>query len=204
MLEKRRQLALESYENMRRQHEEVMMLRHDMAGHFRILKDMTVDEQVKSYLNNLIGQNQNIRPVVQSGNEMLDIILNSKLSAAIDAGIKVEIGKAEAPETLPLSDADLCSLVMNIMDNAVTAAAGSGAAEPFIRLDIHVKSDYLAFICENSADIRESEKERKKETVPKHGLGLKIIRLIAERYKGLIDTEYAEDYYKIRVAIPLL
>lgn len=169
-------LTLESYEKMRRQHEEVMMLRHDMNRHFLALQEMSSEETIKAYLNELIGQNQNIRPVVQRRNEMLDIILNSKLSAAADAGIKVEIVKANAPEKLPLSDADLCSLVMNIMDNALTAAVGSGEAEPFIRLNVHVKSDYLAFICENSADMGKAEPEHKKETVPKHGLGLKIVR----------------------------
>lgn len=203
VLENRRQLTLESYENMRRQHEEVMMLRHDMSKHFLALQEMSSEETIKAYLNELIGQNQNIRPVVQCGNEMLDIILNSKLSAAADAGIKVEIVKANAPEKLPLSDADLCSLVMNIMDNALTAAAGSGEADPFIRLNVHVKSDYLAFVCENSADMGKTEQKLKKETVPKHGLGLKIVRGITERYNGLLDTEYGEHHYRICVEFPL-
>ncbi len=207
MLEKRRQLALESYENMRRQHEEVMMLRHDMGKHFLALQEMSKEENVKAYLRELIGKNQGIRPVVQSGNEMLDIILNSKLSAAAEAGIKVEIVKANAPETLPFSDADLCSLVMNIMDNAITAAAGSGEAEPLIRLNVHVKSDYLAFICENTADLEkdmeQTKQQSKKETVQKHGLGQKIIAGITERYNGLLDTESGEHHYRICVEFPL-
>lgn len=203
ILGERRQLTLESYENMRRQHEEVMMLRHDMGKHFLALQEMSNEETIKAYLGELIGQNQNIRPVVQSGNEMLDIILNSKLGIAADEGIKVEIVKANAPQTLPLSDADLCSLVMNIMDNALTAAAHSGEAEPYIRLNVHVKSDYLAFICENSADMGKTGQESKKETVPKHGWGLKIIRGITERYNGLIDTEYGENNYRVCVEFPL-
>ena len=167
LLEDRRELVMESYENMYRQHEEVMMLRHDMVRHFQTLRELSGEEKVKDYLDELIGQNKKIRPVVQTGNEMLDIILNSKLSAAVDAGIKVELIRADAPGKLPLSDADLCSVVMNIMDNAVAAASCSGASQPFIRLDVHVKSDYLAFVCENSADIRLIGKQRKKETVPK-------------------------------------
>ncbi len=55
----------------------------------------------------------------------------------------------------------------------------------------------------DSADIWKIEKEHKKETVPKHGLGLKIIREITEQYNGLIDTEYGEHHYRIRVVIPL-
>ena len=56
-------------------------------------------------LDELIGENEKIRPVVQSGNEMLDVILNSKLSAAADAGIVVELARMQAPNKLPLTDA---------------------------------------------------------------------------------------------------
>ena len=75
---------------------------------------------------------------------MLDIMLNGKLSEAQDAGITLDIVKAEAPEALPISDTDICSLVMNIMNNAVKAAGVAGAVLPFIRLNIHVKNNYFA------------------------------------------------------------
>ena len=134
---------------------------------------------------------------------MLDTILNGRLSAAIDAGVRVEIVKAEAPAKLPLTDADLCSLVLNLVDNAVAAAAASGAMEPFLRLNIHVKGNFLAFVCENSA-AQAAEVPAKKQTVPKHGLGLKIIRNITQRYEGMIDTEFEANAYRVRVVLPLL
>ena len=202
LVEQHRELELASYKNMYRQHEEVMILRHDMAKHFQALRELTDTKQAHDYLDQLIGQNKKIRPVIQSGNKMLDIILNSKLGAAADAGIRTDIVKAEAPEVLPLTDADLCSVVMNIMDNALAGAAASGADEPFLRLDFHVKGNFFVFICENSA--RLPAPEAKKETVPKHGLGLKIVCSIADKYEGLVDTEQNEDLYRIRVALPLL
>lgn len=204
LVRQQQELAYKSYEALRRQQEEVMMIRHDMLRHFTTLREMSSENQVTDYLSDLIGQAEKIRPVLQSGNEMLDIILNGKLSAAIDAGIRVEIIKAEAPEKLPLRDADLCSLIMNIVDNAVTAAQNAKSDTPTILLDIHSKGNFLAIICENTADIKQLQETEKKETVPKHGLGLKIIRNIAERYEGAIDTEYGADYYRIKVALPLI
>lgn len=203
LLDQQHALAVESYENLRRHQEEVMLLRHDMLRHFHTLRDMSQDGAVTAYLTDLIGQNEKIRPVVHSGNEMLDTILNGRLSAAIDAGVRVEIVKAEAPAKLPLTDADLCSLVLNLVDNAVAAAAASGAMEPFLRLNIHVKGNFLAFVCENSA-AQAAEVPAKKQTVPKHGLGLKIIRNITQRYEGMIDTEFEANAYRVRVVLPLL
>ena len=81
------------------------------------------------YLDDLIGQNEKVPSVVQSGNEMLDIILNSKLSAAADAGVEVRLTRTHAPRQLPLTDTELCSLIMNIMnimDNAMEAALAPG------------------------------------------------------------------------------
>ena len=105
-----------------------------------------------------------------------------------------------------MKNADLCSLVMNIIDNAIHAASKPQIHEPLLRLDIHVKSDYLMFICENTADFEktaEGKPEKDHQAVPKHGLGLKIIRNIINDYNGLIDTEVSKDSYCIRVAIPL-
>ena len=203
LLEQRREMTQVSYDSMCRQHEEVMKIRHDMAGHLETLRGMSGQAEVSAFIDDLIGKTARIRPIVHTGNEVLDIILNSKLSAAMDKGIKVEIARSTAPEKLPISDVDLSSIVINILNNAVTAAESSGAKEPFLKLDIHIRDSWLAIVCENSADIRQIEKKAKKETVPKHGLGLKIIEETTQKYNGLFDTEYGTDYYKVSVILPI-
>ena len=203
LLSERQDLAQASYEAMRQQHEQVMMLRHDIAKHLHLLRQMTGETQVAEYLDELIGQNEKIRPVVQSGNEMLDIILNGKLTAAADAGIKVEIARMQAPEKLPLSDAELCSLLVNLMDNAVAAASATGVEQPYIRLDVHLKNGFFVFSCKNSAAREWMQATNTQATEPKHGLGLKIIRQISQRYGDLMETERGPDSYKVTLAIPL-
>ena len=199
LLAQRGELARNSYEVMRRQHEQVMMLRHDMVKHFRVLRQTVTDEKSAAYLDELIGENEKIRPVVQSGNEMLDVILNSKLSAADDAGIAVEIARMKAPDKLPLTDAELCSLVMNLLDNAVEGASAPGVERPYIKLDFSVKEHFFAITCKNATTMEHIQKE----TAPGHGLGLKIIRQIVARYDDLLETEYGADYYCVKMAIPL-
>ena len=201
LIQQRQELAIASYENLRHQHEEVMMLRHDMFRHYQALLDMDNDEKRTAYLTELIGQNQKIRPVVESGNEMVDIILGGRLGAAIDAGIRVEIPHVTAPEPLPLSDPDLCALVMNIVDNAITAT--SKAAAPYIMLKLHQRDGFLGIVCENSFDPQEPEMDAKKETVPKHGLGLKIVKNIVAKYSGTITEQRVDDRFIVKLVIPL-
>ena len=102
-----------------------------------------------------------------------------------------------------MSDTDLCSLLMNILNNAITAASSSGFAEPYIRLDIHVKNGFFALTCENSAAAQTLSKPPEKETVQKHGLGMKIVGNIVTGQKGLIETAAEENLYTVRIAIPL-
>lgn len=196
-------MSLASYHNLRSHHQEVMMIRHDMNKHFHTLQKISNEEAVKSYLAELIGQNEKIRPVVQSGNEMLDIILNSKLNTAINSGVKLELIRTEAPKELPLSNADLCSLIMNIVDNAITATVDSNIETPTIRLDMHVKNNFFAFSCENSTAANEKNIEESNEHMQKHGFGLKIIHDVTNRYNGLINIEHTHNTYKINVIFPL-
>lgn len=202
-LEHRRELIRTSYESICRQHEDVMKIKHDIAGHLEILKTFVSDEHALGYIEELIGQNKKIRSIVQTGNEMLDIILNSKLTEAQDAGISVDLFRIEAPEKLPLTDSDLCSLVMNVMNNAINAAKSSEIQHPSIHLDIHVKNGYFAFTCINSADLSDKNDENKKETVQRHGFGLKIINSILDQYDGLMEIKHDDNTYEVRIAIPL-
>ena len=199
LLAQRSALAQSSYEAMRRQHDEVMMLRHDMMKHFLYLRQTTGDRDTAEYLDGLIGQNQKIRPVVQSGNEIIDVILNSKLSAAAEAGISVEIVRMQAPEALGMPDAELCSLLMNILDNALEAVQAPGVERPYIKLDLCVKEHFFVIFCENAATMEHIQKE----AAPGHGLGLKIMKRIAARYDDLLETEYGPDHYSVTLAIPL-
>lgn len=203
ILSEKNRLAVESYENLRRQTEEVMMIRHDTAKHYDMLRALAEEspEKVKLYLDELTGQVQQIRPVITTGNQILDIILNGKLKAASDLGISIDIVRSQAPEILPLTDTETCCLITNILDNAITAASSGENARPFIRLDLHCKDSHFVFSCENSTSVDKTEDA--KIPMPEHGYGLKIIRQIMKRRGEMFFIEEHAGRYKISIVIPL-
>lgn len=202
VLELKQEMALESYENLRRQTEEVMMIRHDTAKHYSALRVMAEEtpDRIAGYLDELLGQNRKVRPMIRCGNQMMDIILNGKLNEAAEKGIRTEITSAAASPEIRLSDVELCSLFVNILDNAIRAA--SGKKDGYIRLDLHCKGGYCVFICENS--FAEEPKETEKKSVSEHGYGLKIISQIMHKYGDMMTIEREEDRFRISVAIPLV
>lgn len=195
----RNAMAMASYDSLRLQHEQVMMLRHDLAKHLHVLRQMTGETPVAAYLDELIGQNQKIPAILQSGNQMVDIILNGKLASAKAAGIEVEFLHAYAPPALPLCDADLCSLMMNLADNAIAAANHPALNRPWIHMDLCVKGNFFLFTCENAV----SEAHMHAQNPSGNGLGLKIVQAIVDRYDILMEVERKAGSYKVTLAIAL-
>ena len=89
--------------------------------------------------------------------------------------------------------------MMNLMDNAVNGVLNSGAQQPFIRLDMHVRNSFFVFSLENSA----RKPVETKKPAPGHGLGLKIIRQVVEKYNGLLEMKQGEESYRVTLALPL-
>ena len=80
---------------------------------------------------------------MNTGNYILDITLNSRLSEALERGIQVDIIRADAPPSLPMKDTDLSSILLNALDNAIRACNDSSNKNPWIRLDLHKKTILL-------------------------------------------------------------
>ena len=202
LLAQQYEAAQAGFENLRRHHEEVMMLRHDMKKHLIFLRQSISDKAAIEYLDSLIGQQQALSPVVQSRNQSLHIILNAKLGEAAGKGIAVEVIQADAPKSLPLTDEELCALMMNLLDNAIHAA--SLTEKPFLRVDMHQKDGFFVFVCENAAAPEPPEKSTEKKAVQQHGLGMKIMEQILNRHGDLMVVERLSGSYRITIALPLV
>jgi len=77
---------------------------------------------------------------------MADAILNSKLNVAEKMNIKLNV-KANVPDKLPMSDVELCSMLGNILDNAVEACGTLPEEERFMRVYIGKLKDSCIFLC---------------------------------------------------------
>ena len=202
LLAQQYEIAQSGFENLRRHQEEVMMLRHDMKKHLTFLRQNVSDKGAVQYLDRLIGQQQALSPVVQSRNQALDIILSAKLGEAAAKGVTVEVVQSDAPKSLPLSDTELCALMMNLLDNAIHAAGKT--EKPFLRLDMHQKDGFFVFVCENAAVPEPPEKSAEKKDVMQHGLGMKIMKQIMKRHGNLMEVERLSGSCRVTVALPLV
>lgn len=95
--------------------------RHDYHNHIQALLALCGDEEkTRDYLLNLNDDLTTVDTVIKTGNVMIDAILNSKISLIKSKGIEVS-AKAIVPPELIVSEIDLCTIIGNLLDNAMEA-----------------------------------------------------------------------------------
>lgn len=183
--------------------------RHDYHNHIQTMKAYLIlgkYEDMEQYLNDLDKDLTNIDTVVKTGNIMVDAILNSKLSLAINRGINTK-ATATVPKKLQISDIDLSVIIGNLMDNAMEAAIKfENSEDRFIRVYIRVMKEQLYISITNSTG-----GEIKKlglgyistKLGTNHGFGLKRVDSIVAKYNGFINRQNEEGVFATEIILPL-
>lgn len=181
--------------------------RHDYHNHLQTLKAHLKAEHTAlayAYLDELEQDLEDVNQLIETGNVNVDAILNSKLSLALKNEIAVDY-TVIVPDSLTITDIDLCVLVGNLIDNAVEACEKVDGGKPFIRLYIGVLKKQLYISVTNAT----SEHERKldEEYISKkrgnHGHGLKRINRIVEKYQGYINRKNEPGVFVTEIMLPI-
>lgn len=222
---------LKETEEMRRQDVElrklqqnVRQLKHDMKNHLMVLTAYLNGEeydQAKAYTSELLDKFTTMHSYIETGNVLLNHILNEKLSYAKSIGIAV---KAEI-ENLAferMNRMDFSALLSNLLDNAIealereknkeyecaSASMEEQASANHLQLQVFlvacrgyeticVKNQITESVLASNPDLC-SVKEEKDQ----HGLGVGKIRSLAEEYGGMVDFYEEEGFFCAKVFIP--
>jgi two-component system sensor histidine kinase AgrC len=183
--------------------------RHDYHNHIQTMKAyLTLGkyEDMEQYLNDLDKDLTNIDTVVKTGNIMVDAILNSKLSLAINHGINIK-ATATVPQKLQISDIDLSVIIGNLMDNAMEATNKlENLEDGFIRVYIRVMKEQLYISITNSTggEIKKIGLEYISTKLgTNHGFGLKRVDSIVAKYNGFINRQNEEGVFATEIILPL-
>lgn len=111
-------------------------------------------------------------------------ILESKRLFAQHLGIHTDY-KIFLPEKSNIQSSDLCSVLFNILDNAIEACRSSESAEPYLSLSLTTSKGFISILVKNSKNPQTvfDHTTTKKDSF-NHGLGLSIIEDICHKYDG--------------------
>lgn len=185
--------------------------RHDYRNHIQNMKIQLCEKNydgLGKYLEELADDLDTVDMVVKTGNVMADAILNSKLNMAGKLGVRVNV-KANVPNGLPMSDVELCSVLGNMLDNALEACAALPQQERFMRVYIGRLKDQLYLSVQNSAGKVRRVKGIYLSTKQgagaqgQHGYGLFRIDRVAKKYGGYVNRQNEEGVFATEFTVPL-
>lgn len=184
--------------------------RHDYHNHIQtmlaLLDNGAENEPLRRYLLNLNDDLTTVDTVLKTGNVMVDAILNSKLSLIRSREIEAHV-KAVVPPALKVSEIDLCTVIGNLLDNALEACMKQeNISERFIRIYIGILKEHLYISVTNSVggEIRKSgTKYFTVKNSASHGFGLMRVDSIAKKYGGYVNRQNEEGVFATEVLLPL-
>jgi pentatricopeptide repeat protein len=199
-LKLRNRLITENLQSLQERMEEDAAARHELRHKLTALdclcreKDL---DRLREVLDQMI-QEQDLRTAaVFTGNPAVNTILQYISGRAEKAGVRLD-ADIRIPERLALPETDLCSFLMNMLENALEAAAETASAEKRrISLRMQITGAYLAIRCENPYEgVLNRDKHGNLLTTKAdrqaHGFGFRQMKAIAEKYHGLIDWQAAD------------
>lgn len=191
--------------------EQIRTLRHDMAGKLMILKSFLDGGRYKDaskFLSEMDIELSSGAVKYSTGNAVTDVVINEaaaiceKKSCIFDCDFSFTEDKG-------ITAIDMAIILNNLLDNAIEAITAIPADERYIRLSGASKDNFYLIRIENSYDgevIRNKDNGiiSKKKTDPdskSHGIGLKSVANITEKYLGALDIKTQDRTFEVKVML---
>lgn len=203
---------LESYSNqldvLMKSEEKVRGLRHDLKHHLNeilMMADKNKAADIKDYIRNMQMYMTNENEYVSSGNTDIDSLLNLMLNKAKSELKKVKC-KVSVPCELDIQAFDWNIILGNLVDNAIRAAKESEEGFLYIKISyqrgillINIKNSYHGELVKTDDKYISTKEYDRTDPSQLHGLGIKNVKKIVEKYNGSIEIEDEDGVFDVRI-----
>lgn len=188
-------------------YEYVREWRHDMIGLFSTIDSLAKEQncdEIRRVISEMGACAKETAIIVNTGNPAVDATISGKLIMAKEENIKLNCVLA-IPPALKIDQTDVCSILINLLDNAIYAAKQLDINEKTIDLVVSLQGNMLKISVKNPSSGKYvfAGKElcsTKKNSVD-HGLGLKRIKRIVEKYDGYVELHPYENSFEAAVLL---
>lgn len=176
--------------------------KHDMKNHLAVLRlliEKNENSEAMKHIEQMTDAIITANEYAQSGNVIIDSILNFKLQEAVHHGISVSL-ELNIPEQLSITSFDMSIILGNLLDNAINACY---KLEKDKRLDLKIKYKRGRLLIKisntyngnlNYIGDRLITSNEDKEN---HGMGIKNIKFALDKYNGEMEIEHTENIFTV-------
>ncbi|PLT75921.1 ATP-binding protein [Mediterraneibacter gnavus] len=187
---------------------ELREIQHNMKGHLICIKeylDKKDEVALSTYLSGININFKDTRKICDTGNVVIDAIINTKYRECLKRNINFEI-EIKIPCNNSFNNADLSVILENALENAVDATLKLPNKQRYIKVNISFHHYNLLIEIKNSFDgnIKKSLDGRYltiKTDFKNHGIGLKSIERAASKYQGLVDPQILQNEFQLTILL---
>lgn len=186
-------------------------IKHDIENHLICIgeyMDRNDLAYARKYIDELLVEKNYFQTasVINSGNVVVDALLNYKYIEMQELGIKIKT-HIEIPYDIKINDADICIILGNCLDNSIEAVRKIDEEQfKIINVELIYRKDSLIFTIMNpfrgilKKDAKGEYITTKKDYI-NHGIGLSSVKRAVHKYDGLLETISEDGFFKVRVLL---
>ena len=200
------QQAIREIELLRESQEQVKVYRHDLRHHMQYLFSCIEKgnlTQAQTYINEICSEIEENKIITYCENEVANLIFSAYAGRAETRAIPFTVS-ANIPSAIHISEKDLCVIFSNALENALYACeklqekGNPGVME--VNAYQKGKKLFIQFI--NSCDDNISFADGVPVTTqPGHGIGIKSICTLVEKYGGIYNFTTQNGEFVLRISL---
>ena len=137
---------------------------------------------------------------IRTGNDTVDIVINTKLAVAKEKGILYTVN-AVMPAEFDFDDIEFATVLGNLLDNALEASEKE--VDPYIDIEITTVQAFLIIKIVNKCTNPPVNNESTKKEKQYHGIGLKSVEQIIEDHEGDFNLSFADGQAIAKIMIKI-
>lgn len=194
------------YRNYQDSIELVNMKYHDLKHQLEDLKNQTISDKQSILINNIESELEAYSPQFDTGNQVLDALLDSRQSICRKKQIVIT-AVVDGRLLDFMHVADICTIFGNALDNAIeSVVASEDVQKRLIHLEVKMVRQFVCIQIENTCEgevILEQGVPQTKKNNRNHGYGTKSIIRTVQKYNGNTLFSVEDNWFALKILIPI-
>lgn len=205
LLREQKKSYLYQYEQNQKNVESIKKIKHNIKNDYiseMIMLENKEYDKLQALYKQKVDSVENISSISNSGNNVFDTIINYKLSEIKRDNIKFDTNIA-IPKELGIKDEDIILVLGNLLDNMSEALVKCKVGDRYAKLNVLYDKGMLYIETCNTYNKVKKDKDgnimSSKKDADWHGIGLKAIEDIVEKYNGDMVITDDDNYFTVKI-----